>query len=140
MKKRYIALILAAVLLFVLFKWCGRWQYASYYEKTENYVSAAGTVTHIADDEEFGLFLEFKDMTTNFSDTLFVFRGKNREIVLEKGILEKLAIGDRVEFVTNGWYAGDGYAMPIVAICVDGEWLLEFEDGYENLVEFYWTS
>ena len=30
---------------------------------------------------------------------------------------------------------GDGYVMPIVAVSVDGEVLLEFEEGFENFLE-----
>lgn len=33
-------------------------------------------------------------------------------------------------------YFGDGYVMPIVAISVDGEQLLDYEEGYANFMEW----
>ena len=138
MKKRYIIMVLALLLAAPgVFNWCMRWYYASAYRDVEDYVTATGTVTHIADSDEWGLFLGIEDTTVTFSDVNFVFKGENRRIVLEKGILEKLQIGDRVEFTVDPWYAGDGYSMPIVAVCVDGEWMLEFEEGYQNLQDHY---
>ena len=41
-----------------------------------------------------------------------------------------------VSFMTAPRYFGDGYIMPIVEISVDGEELLSFEEGYENLLEW----
>ena len=137
MKKRWIVLLLAVLLLVpAACKQAQQWNRLSHYREAEDFVTATGTVNHIA-DSEYGLFLGIEDAAAVFSDTSFVLRGENREIVLEKGILEKLQLGDRVTFTTHGWYPGDGYSRPIVAICVDGQWLLEFEEGHQNLLEYY---
>ena len=136
MKKRWIPLLLVLLLLTPkILNWAGKWYYLSYYEKTDRYVTTAGTVTYISNSEEWGLNLAINDTTVPFAATSFVIDGENQRIVLEKGILDMLQVGDRVEFISNGWYAGDGYSMPIVGICIDGQWLLEFEEGYENLLE-----
>ena len=58
------------------------------------------------------------------------------EIVLQRGILQKVQLGTTVSFMTAPHYFGDGYIMPIVEISVDGEELLSFEEGYENLLEW----
>ena len=34
-------------------------------------------------------------------------------------------------------YFGDGYSMPIVSISVNGEVLLSFDEGFENLMKLY---
>ena len=137
MKKRWMILLLAVLLLIpAVFGKAKQWRWLSHYRETADYVTVTGTVDHIA-DSEYGLFLGMEETSAAFSDDTFVFRGKNREIVLEKGILQMLQLGDRVTFTTHGWYPGDGYAMPIVAICVDGQWLLEFDAGYQNLLEYY---
>ncbi len=52
------------------------------------------------------------------------------------GIDEKLKIGNSIEFVTAPKYFGDGYVMPIVAISVDGEALLSFDEGFENFQDW----
>ncbi|HIV47949.1 MAG TPA: hypothetical protein H9749_09110, partial [Candidatus Acutalibacter stercorigallinarum] len=66
----------------------------------------------------------------------FKIVGDNVQIVLENGISEKIKLGDTVEFVTAPRYFGDGYVMPIVAISVDGEQLLDYEEGYANFMEW----
>ena len=58
-------------------------------------------------------------------------------MVLRNGILDKLETGDEITFVAAPEYFGDGYVVPIVAITVDGEELLSFDEGYENLMETY---
>ena len=69
-------------------------------------------------------------------DVSFNFVGANREIVLQRGILQKVQLGTTVSFMTAPRYFGDSYIMPIVEISVDGEELLSFEEGYENLLEW----
>ena len=52
--------------------------------------------------------------------------------------MQKVQLGTTVSFMTAPRYFGDGYIMPIVEISVDGEELLSFEEGYENLLK--WLS
>lgn len=54
----------------------------------------------------------------------------------KNNIDEQIKIGDTIQFVTAPKYFGDGYVMPIVAISVDGEVLLEFEEGYANFLKW----
>ena len=53
-----------------------------------------------------------------------------------KGYPAEIQLGTTVSFMTAPRYFGDGYIMPIVEISVDGEELLSFEEGYENLLEW----
>ncbi len=108
-----------------------------YYSQKENYINASGKVTHIKYNEEStALYLGFSELTPEFDDNSFKIEGNNLPIVKENGIDEKIKLGDKVEFVTAPKYFGDGYVMPIVAISVNGEVLLEFEEGYANYLEF----
>ena len=45
--------------------------------------------------------------------------------------------GKTIEFVTAPGTWGDGYIYPIVEITIDGETLLEFEEGFPNFLEYF---
>lgn len=110
-----------------------------YYAHKENYVTAVGTVTFIHyNEEKTALYLGFSDLSPRFSDNSFKIVGKNLQIVQGNGIDEKLKIGDSVDFITAPKYFGDGYVMPIVALSINGESLLDFDEGYTNLLS--WLS
>ena len=42
-----------------------------------------------------------------------------------------------IEIATAPRYFGNGYKMQIVALSIDGYTLLEFEEGYDNLMDWY---
>ena len=52
----------------------------------------------------------------------------------KSSIILKLKTDEQITFITAPKYFGDGYVMPMVAISIGEENLLEFEDGYENLL------
>lgn len=123
--------------LVIVFSACNKSEMYNYYSTKANYVSANGTVRYISFDEDTSSFyLDFSDLTPTFDDSCFKIVGENVTIVLENGIESKIAVGDQVEFVTAPRYFGDGYVMPIVSLTVDGEVLLDFDEGYENLMEW----
>ena len=62
--------------------------------------------------------------------------GENLEIVKANRIDDKLKIGEQITFITAPKYFGDGYVMPIVAISISGENMLDFEEGYKNLLDW----
>ena len=108
-----------------------------YYSKLENYVEATGTVSYIEYGYDYTeLYIGFSDLTPSFDDTTFKIVGKNLLITKKNGIDEKIKLGDTVNFITAPRYFGDGYIMPIVAISVNGETLLEFEDGFKNYLNW----
>ena len=82
------------------------------------------------------LYLELSELTPAFDDTCFKFVGDNLLLVQKGGIDEKIKVGNRIEIITAPKYFGDGYVMPIVAISINGESLLNFDEGYENLLKW----
>lgn len=105
----------------------------NYYSQRDNYITATGTVIHIKYNEDnSSLYLAFSELDPKFDDINFKIVGANLPIVQENGIDEKIELGDQVEFISAPKYFGDGYVMPIVAISVDGETLLDFEEGFSN--------
>lgn len=108
-----------------------------YYAQKDNYINATGTVIHIAYSEDNSeMYIGFSNLNPTFDDITFEIVGDNLSIVQKNNIDEKIKIGDKIEFITAPRYFGDGYVMPIVALSVNGEDLLEFEEGYDNFLKW----
>ena len=134
---KLVAALLVLCLWVTLLSACDRKKMLDYYSEKENYVDATGTVVHIKyNEDETALYLGFSDLSYPFDDVTFKLVGENLQIVREKGIDNKLELGDQIEFTSAPRYFGDGYVMPIVAIHVNGECLLDFEAGYTNLLDW----
>jgi len=112
---------------------CASRKMYKYYSDTSNYIEVTGTVEFINYTAS-ELYLGFDMMLVRLSDNSFKIVGENLSIAKKNGIRDKLKMGTEATFITAPRYFGDGYVMPIVAISVDGENLLEFEEGYENLL------
>ena len=77
-------------------------------------------------------------MSHVLDDKFFKIVGRSLEIVKANKIDDKLKIGKTITIITAPKYFGDGYVMPIVAISINGEDLLDFEEGYNSLLD--WLS
>ena len=136
MRKIIICIIILAFVFFGIRFWDSS-RFITYYSDKENYINVSGTVSHIKYDDAFSeLFIAFSDMSPDLDDINFSFVGENLEIVRKNGIDHKLKLGKRISVVSAPRYFGDGYVYPIVSITVDGECLLDFEDGYQNLLHW----
>ena len=108
-----------------------------YYSQKENYISVNGTVSYIKyNDNNSELYIGFSELNTKLDDHCFKIVGDNLKIVQSNHIDDRLVLGKQVSFVTAPKYFGDGYVMPIVSITIDEDNLLEFEDGYHNLLDW----
>lgn len=127
-----------SLLCFIIFSTsCTTTKMQDYYSQKNNYINATGIVSHISyNEDKTALYLGFSDLTPQFDDNSFKIVGDNLPIVQEKGIDEKIKIGDQVDFITAPRYFGDGYVMPIVEISVNEEELLGFEEGFTNLLKW----
>ncbi len=117
---------------------CDSPQYVEYYSQKENYINVNGTVSSLKYNEDRSvLYVNFSELSPILDDTCFKIVGKNLKTAQANGI-DKLEIGEQIAFITAPKYFGDGYVMPIVAVSVNGDDLLKFEEGYENLID--WLS
>lgn len=136
------AMIIIMIMLIIIFlSACNSIKKQEYYSNKENYVNATGIITHIAYDEDNTvLYLDFSELTPSFDDTCFKIVGDNLLIAKNNGIDQKIKVGDQIEFISAPKYFGDGYVMPIVAITINGENILGFEEGYTNFLKWLETS
>ena len=139
-KKQFMYKTIISVSIFILltiFTACSYRAQHDYYSSRDNYVSATGIVDYMAYSENAdALYLELSELTPAFDDTCFKFVGDNLLLVQKGGIDEKIKVGNQIEIITAPKYFGDGYVMPIVAISINGESLLNFDEGYENLLKW----
>lgn len=136
-----IILVITLLCTIVFFTSCTTRKMKDYYSQKDNYITATGTISHIAYSEDnTALCLGFSELTPTFDDTDFEVVGENLLITQRNGIDTKIKVGDQVDFITAPRYFYDGYIMPIVSISVNGECLLEFEEGYANLLEWLKTT
>lgn len=137
------ALILLVLCIIAFTSSCSARKMKDYYSQSSNYITATGTISHIAySDEKDVLYYGFSDIEYHSTPTYpyhfeyygFKIVGKNFQIVQEQNIDDKIKMGDEVTFVAAPRYFYDGYAIPIVAISIGDEELLEFEEGVANLL------
>lgn len=67
----------------------------------------------------------------------FVLEGRNLSIARANGLLEKVSVGDIVTVTSAACVFYNGDSMPVVALTVNGESLLDFDEGYANLIDSY---
>ena len=123
--------IIAIILLLLCLAGC---QSEDYYADESNYITAVGTVCHIryTDDGE-ELYLGISGLGSEFADVNFRIIGDGLTVAQGRGIDGKLQIGDEVTFISAPSYFGDGYVVPIAALTVHGETLVEFDEGFESI-------
>ena len=132
-------MLLYTVLLLFLFTITGcKSQYLEYYGDENNYITATGcvTFTNYSDDDFHMLVIACTDLKPTFDDNCFKITGKNYDIILKNGIKDILRFGDEVTFMVAPKYFGDGYIYPVVALWINNECLLPYEEGYQNLLEW----
>ena len=117
---------------------CYRSREKEYYLDKSNYVTCEAVVKNtVYKEENQAIYLWLTPAIDVYSDTTFSIKEKNLEIFIANGGLELLTNGKTITFTSAPRYFGDGYIMPIVAISCDDVILLDFEIGYNNLMESY---
>lgn len=147
MSKRFYS-VLTFVLVFSVFIFClsssglahliESAKMKNYYSEKSNYINVIGTVADIEYSEGGDLLiLEFDEDIAPadiFTSRKFLIEGENLLTIKTSGFDEKVKIGSFIEFTTVPAVLY-GYARPIVSLTINGETLLEFEDGYQGLLE-----
>ena len=107
-----------------------------YYCEDSNYIKAYGTVNHLSYGEKNTyVYLSFESIPDAYGDRSFKVGDKNYHLLMERGFADKVQLGTQVEYISAPRIFWDGYSMPIVALSVNGEILLSFEEGKENFLD-----
>ena len=129
--------IISVALIFVSFTACNRKEMISYYRDESHYITATGIVSYISYNAYSNAwYLCFADLSFEFDDNCFKVVGENIPIVQGKIGNFNTLCGKEVSFVTAPKYFGDGYVMPLVSLTVDGETILNDQDGVANFLEW----
>lgn len=138
LQKLLVIITTTCVILMVLCS-CNSSERIKYYSQTGNYISITGTVSSVKYSKDYKvLYIDLSESSPVLDDTCFKIVGENLTIVQTNGIDDKLKLGEQVTITTAPKYFGDGYVMPIVAISIGGEKLLDFNEGYNNFLD--WLS
>ena len=136
---KLIMIITTTCILLVLLCSCNSSEIIEYYSQKENYISVTGTVSNIKYNEDTtALYIDLSELSPVLDDTCFKIVEENLEIVKANKIDDKLKTGEQITFITAPKYFGDGYVMPIVSMSTSSGNLLDFEEGYKNLLD--WLS
>ena len=142
MKGRHILLVVLLLVAVCLVS-CGifesiRTQEYSYYLDTNNYIESEGTVNNIIYNKDLNtIFLWLSDIDEEYQDTTFAIKGDSVNVAIENGILDEVEEYSKITFISAPKYFGDGYIMPIVSLYIDDVCLLDFDTGYNNLINMY---
>lgn len=131
-------LILMILILMFSLTGCYHSREKKYYSDTSNYITEEAIVKNIIFDKENNIiYFWLSEIDEAYQDSTFKIEGQSVNIVLNNNIFEKIKVGSEITYTSAPRYFGDGYCMPIVAIYIAGEELLNFDEGFENLKKLY---
>ena len=96
------------------------------YSEDQNYVTLTGEVIEINENnivikcEELNDFISYEDELCDY----YIYSDEFVE----------LKVGDEIKFTTVPFHFYNGHKLPIVELKIDGNTLLSFEEGKENLI------
>jgi len=109
-----------------------------YYSDSSNFITDNAIVDNIIYNKQDNyIVLWLSEIDESYQDNNFIVRAENAGILSENGFHKKVKTGDKITYISEPGYFGDGYMMPIVSISVNGEELLSFSEGYKNLMDTY---
>lgn len=96
------------------------------YSDNQNYVTLTGEVIEINENnvvikcEELNAYINYEDELCDY----YIYSDQFIE----------LQVGDEIQFTTVPFHFYNGHKLPIVELKIDGNTLLSFEEGKENLI------
>ena len=116
-------------------------EYNYYLNDKDGFISVTAVITEYRDvtskHGEKRIMLDFDDDVPGFCVDVFKIEDANRRVVRKNGFEKLVKPGTEITFISNPYYFGNGYIFPVVGLSVGDVVLLDFEEGYENLLESY---
>ncbi len=102
------------------------------YSDDQNYVTLSGEIIEFNENNAIIKCEELNEYISYQSELCDYYIYSNQII--------ELFVGDQIEFVTVPFHFYNGHKLPIVELKIDGNTLLTFEEGKENLIEWVKTN
>ena len=104
------------------------------YSDNQNYVTLSGEI--VEDDES--VFLEENAVLIRCPEIrdYIHYQGELCRYYIHTKEALDLKVGDQIDFVTVPFHFYNGHKLPIVELKLNGNTLLTFEEGKENLIEW----
>lgn len=102
------------------------------YSDNQNYVTLSGEVTEC---NENNVIIKCEKLSEYIS-----YQKELCDYYIYSDEIIELSVGDQIDFVTVPFHFYNGHKLPIVELVVDGNTLLTFEEGKENLIEWVKTN
>ncbi len=102
------------------------------YSDDQNYVTLTGEVIEF---KEHNVTIECEELQDYIS-----YQSKSCIYHIYSNHFIELSVGEQIEFTTVPWHFYNGHRLPIVELKIDGNILLSFEEGKENLIEWVNTN
>lgn len=98
------------------------------YSDNQNYVALSGEIIEL---NEYYVTIKCEELNEyiSYQSELCDFYVCSKQII-------KLSVGDQIDFVTVPFHFYNGHKLPIVELKIDGNTLLAFEEGKENLIDW----
>ena len=130
-------ILIIGAILWVLIRY-PRLKEKEYYADVSNYITEEAVVDNIIYNKERGYIVFWlSEINSAYQTSDFMIQGESLSIVIENGVFDKIRNGDKIKYTSAPAYFGNGYFMPIVELSIEGEIILSFEEGYENLLDLY---
>ena len=130
-------ILMQLMVLICILSGCMKKREIEYYLDTSNYITEEAVVEDIIYEEHEYILFALSQIDDSYQTTHFIIEGDSVETVIKNGIFDKVKIGDEITYTSAPRFFGNGYDMPIVALCVGADEILGFEEGYENLLRNY---
>ena len=127
--KKVIIIILFINMLFA----CSKKEEIEYLENEENYFSSSGTISYIAYTDT-NIYFVLDNIEKDFDFNHFLVTQSNKIIIMEKMDDRLLNVGDTIYFTGSKKCLYDGCELYIASLEYNGEKILTFEEGHENLI------
>ena len=102
------------------------------YSEDQNYVTLSGEIIEV---DEGNVIIKCEDLNEyiSYEDELCDYYIYSDQII-------ELSAGDRIDYATVPFHFYNGHKLPIVELKINGNVLLTFEEGRENLISWVNTN
>ena len=112
---------------------CSTKEEIKYLENKDSYLSSSGVITYVAYSDT-SIYFVLDEIEQDFEFDHFLILQSNKDIIMKNMDNKLLEVGETIYFTGSKKCLYDGCELHIVALEWNDTEILEFEEGYENLI------